>query len=234
MLPGELTETVNNYLKAITTSGLADPFITRITDLLVEDLEVLNQAMLAIRINKLVDAVAEADAIRDDLYIGFKDMIEAHKRRKDPKMVEAYQILWPLIEQAGTRLYSLGYTEQSGKMEALFIELDKSENKKVMEDINVYEIYGELKQAQADFVAIYDSRLDEDSKKDYPTLRQAKSQLVPHVNILLDAVGLLDETDPGTHTDLVNKMNAITTEITATALARKTKSESEEEEYVEN
>ena len=87
--------------------------------------------------------------------------------------------------------------------------------------------YAELKQAEADFQKLYDQRLDEDGKKDYPTLSQAKKATVPYVNILIDAINVLEVTAPGTHTALIGKMNAITTEVMSTARARKTRKETD-------
>ena len=149
------------------------------------------------------------------------------KRRTSQAIIDAYEQIWPLIEKAGTTLYRLGYAEQSGKLEALFAELDKPENQTALTTMHADGIYADLKQAQADFVTIYNDRLDEDTKKDYPTLSEAKSKTVPHVNGLLDAIDILDETDPGTHDALVDRLNGITTEIMAVARARKSRSESE-------
>ena len=47
-----------------------------------------------------------------------------NRRRKKPHLKEAYDQVWPIIKKAGTRLYRLGYQEQSGKLKALFQELD--------------------------------------------------------------------------------------------------------------
>ncbi|MEQ9468289.1 MAG: DUF6261 family protein [Ekhidna sp.] len=229
LLPAELSETASKYVAATADLSAADPFIARITGLLQTDIDNLNAAITAVRLNKLVDDVAAADALRDDLFIGFKDLVDAYKRRKNQALVDAYEQIWPIIYQAGTRLYTLGYAEQSGKLEALFTELDKPENQTALATMHADGIYADLKQAQADFVTIYNSRLDEDTKKNYPTLSEAKSKTVPHVNILLDAINILDETDPGTHGALIDKLNGITTSIMAVARARKSRGESGEE-----
>lgn len=194
LLPAELVSTASRYVAATADLSAADPFIARITGLLTADIATLNAALTAVRTNKLVDDVAAADATRDDLFVGFRDLIDAHKRRTAPAIVAAYEQIWGIIAQAGTTLYRLGYTEQSGKMEALFAELDKAENQAAIATMHADAIYADLKQAQADFVAIYNDRLQEDTLKDYPTLSEAKSKTVPHVNILLDAINILDET----------------------------------------
>ncbi len=228
LMPAELAETASKYVAATATLSTADPFIARITGLITTDITQLNQAITAVRVNKLVDDVAEADAARDDLFIGFKDLIDAYKRRTNPTLKEAYSQIWPIIQQAGTRLYLLGYNEQSGKMEALFTELDKPENISALAAMHADGLYEELKQSQENFASIYNDRLNEDTLKNYPTLKEAKSKTIPHVNILLDALAILEETDPGTHSNLISQVNAITTEIMAVARARKSRSEGDE------
>ncbi|MEP5612318.1 MAG: DUF6261 family protein [Cyclobacteriaceae bacterium] len=223
--PAELTQTISNFLKAIDELDLEDPFIDRIVKLLEADNERLRQAITAVRINRLIDDVSEADALRDDLFIGFRDMLDACKRRKSNDILSAYQTVWPILEQAGTRLYSLGYTQQSGKMDAMFQELDKQENLDAIAALGLAELYTEMKEAQVAFSEIFNDRLDEDAKKSYPTLTDARKSAVPHVNALIQSIRILEESDPEAHVDLVNKMNAITTEIASIALSRKSKSE---------
>ncbi len=229
LLPAELTETVNAYLKSIEEAQLDNSFINRILGMLKDDLDNLNQAITAVRINKLVDDVAEADAIRDDLFIGFRDLVDAYKRRRNSALIDAYEKVWDVIARAGTRLYAHGYTEQSGKLEALFAELDKPEYQGALDMLNAHGIYNELKQAQSNFTSIYDQRLKAETEMNYPTLKEAKRKIVPHVNTLIDAIGVLDETEPGKYTDLVENMNAITSQIVSSSRARKTRSESTEE-----
>lgn len=224
LLPAELSETISRYLHAISESGLSDPFVTKLTELLSAGAETLSQALTAVRVNALIENVAEADAIRDDLFIGFKDLVNAGKRRRAEAFMQAYNAIWPVIEQAGTLLYLEGYAEQSGKLKALFAELDKPENRQHLTTLHADGIYAELKQAEADFISIYDDRLDEDAKKDYPTLSEAKRKTVPYVNRLIDAINILEEIEPGAHTALITKMNTITTAVESAALSRKTRS----------
>ena len=115
-------------------------------------------------------------------------------------------------------------------MEVLFKELDKPENQEAISLLNLKVVYDELKASQEEFLDIYEDRLSEDAKKDYPTLREASSKAIPHLNKLIDAISILEEVEPGEHDGLVNRMNAITTEFTSIARARKSRSENGEED----
>lgn len=225
LLPAELVETINSYLAVIEEGGEPDAFVQVITELLKADVILLGEALTAVRVNALVTEVAQLDAVRDDLYIGFRDMVDAAKRRRDDALLAAYAKVWPVIEKAGTTLYSLGYTAQSGRLEVLFAELDKADHQEALNTLGLTAIYAELKQAQQDFSSKYSERLDEDSKKSYPTLGEAKKQAVPHVNILIDAISILEEATPTSQEGMISRMNAITFEIMSVARARKTRSE---------
>lgn len=228
LLPAELAETSSAYLRVIEESGLDNSFVNGLTALVKEDLITLNKALTATRDNQLVDDVAKADAVRDDLFIGLRDLIDAYKRRLNPALLEAYEKLWPIIEKSGTTLYRLGYTEQSGKLEALFAELDLPEAQAALTALHATELYADLKQAQTDFVILYQQRLEVDIAQDYPTLREARGTLVPHLNSLLKALEILELTEPNVHTALLDKVDAITTAAMIPARARKTRSENQE------
>ena len=227
LLPAELVETINNYLEIIPDGESSDSFLNVLQDLLKEDVSRLNDAITAVRINTLVNEVAELDAIRDDVFIGFKDMVDATKRRRDDALVAAHALVWPVIEKAGTTLYSLGYVAQSGRLEALFSELDKENYQAALATMGVSGIYEELKQAQQEFSEKYSNRLDADSIKTYPTMSEAKKKAVTHVNALIDAINVLEEVNSGTYTDLISRLNAITASIMSVARTRKTRSETE-------
>lgn len=222
---GELADTTQAYLQKVSETDPTVPFLQKITDLLEDDLVTLQEALTAVRINRLIQAVSEADALRDDLFIAFKEMLRALQRRPEAPYREGYQALWPLLEQAGLQLYILGYAEQSGRMEALLGALDEDVNQTHLANMGLTDLYNSLKQSQENFSELYEQRLDVDSQKDFPTLSDAKRKLVPHLNMLLNAVQLLFESEPETYESLVQELNAITSHIMASARARRTRDE---------
>ena len=226
LLPAELVETINSYLEILPEGESSDPFLSALKDLLKEDVSRLSDAITAVRVNTLVTEVAELDAVRDDLFIGFRDIVDATKRRRDSTLVNAHAQVWPVIEKAGTTLYAQGYVAQSGRLEALFAELDKENHQTALSTMGVSHIYSELKLAQQEFSEKYSTRLDVDSQKTYPTMGEAKKKAVKHVNVLLEAINVLEEINPGTYTDLIARFNVITASIMSVARTRKTRSES--------
>ncbi|MDW3192655.1 MAG: DUF6261 family protein [Cytophagales bacterium] len=241
LLPAELADTTTRYKQTLIDQGILpgeteppatiEPFIERIFTLLDEDLTQMSTVLTAVRQNQLVTELAKADAIRDDLFIGFRDLVDASKRRQQTEIQESWQLVWPVIKSAGTRLYTLGYAAQSGRLEALFEKLDQADYQTAMTTLNATTIYAELKQAQSDFITIHDQRLAEDLTKQYPTLRDAKAQMVKHLNGLLEAVDILGETETENYTAVIDKMNVITNSIMSTARARRTRNTESSEEF---
>lgn len=189
---------------------------------MADDLKHLNQAITIVLKNTLIDDVVAADVVRDDLYIVFRDLISAYKRRKTTEIRSAYEKLWNLIEKAGTTLYVLGYNEQSGKLAALFDELDQEEYQEAMKQLNIVSVYQELKQSPVDFQTIYDERLSQEADLNYPTLKEARARIIPHINSLLSVIDVLVELEPKKYQQLADKLSTITKQVMAAARSRKT------------
>ncbi|MEL6560491.1 MAG: DUF6261 family protein [Bacteroidota bacterium] len=234
LLPAELADVTKTVILLVKASGIPESLILRLLDLLQIDLDLLNVALTAVRKNELIEEVAEADAVLDDMFLAFRDTVEIGKRKRDKASVMAYQRLWNVLEKADLRLYRLGYSEKAGKLSALLNELDKPEFQADIALLRASEFYSDLKFAESEFDSLYNSKLDVDNKKKYPTLAKAKSQIVPHINILLGTISVLEESpgdaDPAAVTALVEKINGTTTEIMATAKARKTRNENRKKE----
>lgn len=226
LVPAELGEIIGKYIIVVLAMGTVDPFIMRIIRLLQED-EMNIKGALAVVKNAKIKAVSEADSIREDLFVGLRNNIDSSKRRKSEEVRNAQSIIWPIFESIGLQIYRLGYVEQSGKMDALIAELDKEENQIHLQTLNVIDAYNELKEAQQEFDSLTNERESVDIENQYPTVDEAKSMAVPHVNYLLSSINTLSETAEGTEVkpvaDLIDKLNVITSDIMATARARKTR-----------
>ncbi len=210
LLPAELIDVMVDYITAVEEATLHEPFITRITDLMGFDVSLLRDALSVAQKDKLVDEVAKADAERDDLFITFIDLVQAHQRLHSPAIEAAFHEIWPVIEEAGTGLHALSYEEQSEKMDQLFESLDATPKQMALGAMNALSIYDDMKESQERFMKIYKNKAKVDARKNYPTLREAKGKAIPHVNALLNAVEILEETGEDSIEDLVLTLNHIT------------------------
>lgn len=220
LLPKEIVDTATKYLEATSSISKKEPFISRITNLIEIDLKNLKEALDSLHLDDFVSKVSKADAYRDETFVGFREIVHSFRTRRNNTLLEAYDRVWNVIEKHGIDLFKLSYLEQSQKMEELFSDLDQSEYQESLRILNALEIYNELKLTQMDFDAVYDGELDEEAKKNYPTLSEARGQILPHINILIDAIAILEETEPGTHVGLVQNLNKVTSDVMARAKAR--------------
>lgn len=225
LMPAELSETTSKYVKATEEVNVQEPYVLKLLGLLKEDVSFLNKSLTRQRANSKIDSLNEADAVRDDLLIAFRDLIDIGKRRQNPAIVEAYQLTWPVLESTGLRIYRLGQTEKSGKLAALFEVLDQSSYQEALTTLNAAELYAELKTAEAQYLAIYSERVIEDGDRDTPTMEEAKRITVPHVNIFLGVLSTLEVFEPEVYDALSVRINSITAEIMTIARARKTRNE---------
>lgn len=229
LLPAELLAIANDYTAIFNESKINDPFVTRVLNFLSEGQTSMQQALTAVRQNTLITELSEADAVRDDLYIGFRDWIDANRRRHRPVIQEASDLVWPVIEQAGIKLYRLGYSEQSGRLDALFHTLDEGKYQAAMSRLQAINLYNELKEAQSNFTSLYQERIDADLLNDYPTLSEAKSKLAFRINALMITLEVLDDTSGEEHNELVSKINSVTSTYMTRGRARKTRADNETE-----
>ena len=151
-------------------------------------------------------------------------MVDIGKRRQNPAIVEAYQLVWPTLESADLRLYRLGYTEKSGRLAALFEILDQAPYQDALGLLKTLELYDELKAAEASFQTVYEQRVDEDSNREV-SVEEARRVAVPHVNIFLGVLSTLEVFEPDVYDALAVRINSITSEIMTIARARKTRNE---------
>lgn len=228
LLPAELTEITSKFISTTEQANITEPYVQKLLDLLRKDVKDLNKALTSLRVNSMVVAAAEADGIRDDLFIAFRDTVEIGKRRQKTEIMQAYQKVFSVLEKADLRLYRLGYTEKSGRLAALFSEMDQPDFQANLVLLNADELYIELKEAEDNFQSIYAQRLNEDISNSAPGIVEARRKAVPHVNIFLGVLSTLEVFEPEVYEILAPKINAITAEIMAIARARKTRNENDE------
>ena len=224
LLPAELAETTSKYVRATEEAQVVEPYVQKLLGLLKNDISALNRALTRLRVNSKVEALAEADGVRDDLFVAFRDMVDIGKRRQNPAIVGAYQLVFPTLESADLRLYRLGYTEKSGRLAALFEILDQAPYQAALALLSAVELYEELKAAEISFLEIYEQRVDEDSNREV-SVEEARRVAVPHVNIFLGVLSTLEVFEPEVYDTLSVRINSITAEIMAIARARKTRND---------
>ncbi|MFD2187822.1 DUF6261 family protein [Aquimarina celericrescens] len=159
--------------------------------MILAELAKLKETLTAIHINRLVEEAFKLDTVRDDAFMMLRDLIYVYRKSKNESKQEAFLLLWNVIEKLGTTLYGDGYTEQLGKLAALFLEFDKKESIAAMNELNIYPFYEDLKTAEANFISVYNQKLDNDTQKNYSTIKETRAGLSPLIKDLLPTLRVL-------------------------------------------
>lgn len=227
----ELAETADNYLNIIKTHLAGSTFLMSLLPVILMAVEKMRSALGAIRANALVKQTFDLDQVRDNRFVMLRDMIAAFEKTDIPEEKEAYELLWPVFVKVGIRLYTKGYLEQSARLEVLFQEFDKPEYQAAMDTLGVKGRYANLKTAEEDFKAIYDDRLEEDTKINYPTLREARLELSPLVADLIPTLRNVARTaEEGADLSWMELINEQTDRVMTQVAARRTRKNTQEEE----
>ena len=233
--PIELLEITTQYrqvledLKIVQGKGAAlaakEPFLQKLLVLMEADGKQLTDALAAVRKNNVVSRLAQANKSSDDLFISFKNVVNASRLRRTKELSQAHQLVWPVIEQAGTRLYRLGYKRKAGLLLSMFAELDKAPYQAALAALKAREVYFELKNAQADVERVYQQKVKHDQKLQAPTVTETKAPVIQHLYVLLGALGVLVRAEPEVYEPVIKRFNRITGHFMAVARARKTRKE---------
>lgn len=227
----ELVEATDFYNDTLETRFPESTFIMAIIAFTKPPLEKLKQALLALRSNALVKELGELDLLRDNAFIMFRDYISLYARSAVEAKKAAYDRIWPLIKKAGVGLWSLGDAEETGKLQSLFLELDKTERQADLQELNaITEFYAPLKTAEANFEALTANKLDDVAKENIPTIKASRTELEPLIRDLFPALRWLARTTEAAN-DLrwIDTMNEKTDLVMTQVAARRSRKDNEEE-----
>ncbi|GAB7087717.1 DUF6261 family protein [Marinifilum fragile] len=213
------------------TDWSADVYFTEIIAKLRKDKEVLQNSLGLIRSGDYTEELSERDAIFDRDIICFKNFVESNKYMREESKAVAAKIVWKHIAANDLQMYRLGYEEQIASANSLFVELDKPENKALIDlligakealdlakesNANLLETYRKSKEAKSDKEASIAASLQQ--KKVRETINE---ELVPYLSIMAKAK---PDTYAGTYKIIATYIDDVNTK----ARARSTRNTAEE------
>ena len=166
-----------------------NPIISPILGKLNQAIEKAQLAINSSQLMELTEQVRIQDQKRDDGYRAFRDYVLAGTRRLNETFRNACLSIAKILDQNGFSLYRLGYSEQTAALKSLFTDLQSIEQD--LKTADCIEWLEELKQAQSEFEEVHDKRIEKSSLKDIPTDKEAKTELVPVLELLLNSLEVL-------------------------------------------
>lgn len=229
--PTELSTTATRMHALVANAKLNEPFIKNLNDMVESDNTDLETALGRYRFSDFTPMMLEKDKARDDAYVALRDYLAACSRRQDPTVVAAANLLVNIFRNRGWTLYNLGYTQESAALKLLFNDLETPEATAALKTLNAEGWYNDVKTTQSAFEEVFNQKITAEARADYPQLHQAKNRLAQHLIILMSCIGVLEEqqADNRTIINLVEQLNQITASVMATARARRTRNENNQE-----
>ncbi len=222
----ELVITADRIVSAI-DEPLTAVFETR-TKKIGEASGQLLTALNADRSSDYTARLADADQQRDDAFRSLRHGILSVTLRADAALRAAGHELLDILRRHNSRLYSLSYVAQSAEMKSLLKELE--ENRTAVKRAALQALLAEMKEAMDRFDTLYQEKVDAESGKNLPVVKENREKLARQLSLLLDHVAiLLDDEEDGVAT-LVEKLNDIITDTVTVLRARQTRQENAEGE----
>jgi len=136
----------------------------------------------------LSKAVLQADNVRDDSFISFKNHVRAGFRRQNEAYRLACEALWVSIEKNNDKLYCLPNDDETSAINSLVSDLSTAENQVHLASINATEWLAELERDNKAFLEVTAQRTADRTSNSTIDNQQAfaelKNTLEPLLNIL--------------------------------------------------
>ena len=230
LLPSELNTISTRIVNVIKTVNTDYALITQIIDLIENDIEKMEDALNKERGSKYTEEIQHRDSIRDTAFISLRDSIKSSSNRLNPTISKDGKQLLEIINKHGWTLYRLPYSQESARIKMIIDDFETTEANAAMARIGAIPCLGEFKTAQADFEKIYNEKISQESKKNFPLIKDAKTVLSRHITTLIFNLGVLEEIGTEGIENSVGEVNKIITEAMTIARARKTRKDNKSNE----
>jgi hypothetical protein len=176
--------------------------IVRFAELLADE----NSAVIQVRKYENTDAIAQADADRDNVFRGIRNLLQGALRHFDKSVTEAAGRLKILFDTYGN-VPRLDYDEETAAIDNLLQELDARQPD--VEITGITSWVNELRRINGELHVLMSERYSEEAKRSQLQMKKVRVEIdAEYENIvyLLQAAAALD--DNITYGKLFNEMNA--------------------------
>jgi hypothetical protein len=200
-----------------------DDYLAAIYNRLEEIAGKLSAALGVIRGSKYTIMLAERDGKRDQLFVGFRDYVNAFTYHFDELIVQAARLLQALIEVRGVTLYKYSYAAETSQLNGLFEDLKNPEAQQAIALIKAEFWVEALQQAQQDFEALYQQKVATEAGQDLPQINESKQELIRNLDRLLIYIESQAEIKAEKYQPVVKKIDEVIADMMSSARARKSK-----------
>lgn len=211
------------------TDWSADVYLSNIIEKIKTNQATLLNSIGQVRSSDFTEQLSQCDATFDKDFICFKNFVAANKYLRDDVKSEAAKKIWTIIASNDLRLYRLSYEEQTSSANSLFAELDKAENKGLLNLlIGVNEALSLVKESNDKLIDTYrQSKNAAKHEEDVSASLQSKlirqiinEELLPYLNVM-------SKVNPDTYSNLHDTIRGYIEDVNIKARIRTTRNQTE-------
>lgn len=162
----ELNDHSASVVEVVRESGIEDPTLTEVTDMLSTENDSLSVAIKQERKNKYTALIKALDNLRDNWYTCVKGHVMSDISCPEFPFADAALRVFRILKNHGLNLHTKGYEKQSALLESLFTDLDKAPMQAHLATLGLVAKYEALKAAQKEFKSTYLERSTSESVKE--------------------------------------------------------------------
>ena len=233
MLPLHTT-LLNNEELAVTLTRLAgiwnpllatQPLLVKLSEAAESDCAAIVLAASRKSTSDFTDPL-DGDAMRDAAFTALRDFTGSWMKNPiaTEEQLTAAARLQEVFDRHGNTLHRLGYTRQSGKMDALLVDLGTPASTADLLALSLTPIFERMAQAHADFEAIAADKAATESGETLPTITEHRPLLERRMNLILANLAEWLELDATPAlTEAAGRMDEVIVQVMTPVLARRTK-----------
>lgn len=229
----EIGSIANNALKELAKNDWStDLYLKTIFDRLKSETDVLTAAVGLVRKNDYTQQLLVQDAIFDQAFIGTKQFVFANTYSLDKAVAGKAQTIWAIFEAHDLNLYRLGYEQQIFVTHSLLNELDKPNNKALVESLDGVSAYvAQLKTQNTALEALFQKSKEDEAAKSAIIAPSIQKNLIREIlNLdLLPYIEVMSKAKPELYAANFKVISEYVESINTKVRARKTRSENQDE-----
>ncbi|MBP2832795.1 hypothetical protein J8281_11415 [Aquimarina sp. U1-2] len=223
----EETDELGREIKSKLTQKWVDHvLITPLINDLEQPLQLTQQAIGSSTKQLHTDTISSLDQQFNRSFIGFRDIIYSYAYSPESEEREASAVLSQILKNNDDKLYAAGYVAQGAKFNSLDVDLNTPAAKTALNILHVTNWYSEMKTMVSEISNLISERDENQSNKDIPTDKQAKTALQDAIdNVLRDLQTYARRNQVEGLTQILTEIDQSIKRINTNARARKSRKE---------
>ena len=225
----EVGSIANNTVKELQKKDWStDAYLTTILQNLIRESTVLTDAVGHVRKNDFTERLTEKDEVFDQVFIGTKQFVMANTMSLDSLHVKNAEKIWSIFEAHDLNLNRLGYEQQIFLTNSLLKELDKTENKVIVDSLTGVSTQLDLLNLHnGNLASLYQESKEVEAAKDSSIAPSVQRNFVRDIlnKDLLPYLEVMSKAKSETFGETFNVISEFVTSINTKIRARKTRND---------